>query len=116
MDAQVKSRRERVREDLLEPSTCYSDGGELVGKIPSQLPPEILSRYHGEKNTVKAIRARCLDCCCDQPSEVRKCVSVECPNWPFRMGTNPFRQKRRLSAEHKRGITERLARANGRAQ
>jgi hypothetical protein len=64
MDAVVKSRRERAREELLEPCPYQGDGSELVGKIPSEVPSEILSRYHGEKNPLKAIRARCLDCCC----------------------------------------------------
>jgi hypothetical protein len=90
MDAPIKLRRERAREDLLEPSPYGSDGGELVGKLPCEVPSQILSLYHGEKNPLKALRARCLDCCCDQPGEVRKCVAVECPSWPFRMGTNPF--------------------------
>ena len=26
-----------------------------------------------------------------QEAEVRKCVAVVCPNWAYRMGTNPFR-------------------------
>jgi hypothetical protein len=116
MDARVKPRRDQAREDLLEPSPGQADGGELVGKIPSEVPTEILSLNHGEKNPLKALRARCLDCCCDQPSEVRKCISVECPSWPFRMGTNPFRQKRNLSTEHKQRMSERLMRANRRTE
>jgi hypothetical protein len=114
MDAVVRSRGERARENLLEPCPYKRDGSNLVGKMPSEVPPEILSHYHGEKNPLKAIRARCLDCCCDLPGEVRKCVAVECPSWPFRMGTNPFRKKRRLSAENKLRIAERLVRANER--
>ncbi len=38
---------------------------------------------------IKSIRAKCLDCCCNQPSEVRLCPSVNCPLWPFRMGKRP---------------------------
>ena len=34
----------------------------------------------------KAIRLKCLDCCCGQPSEVRKCPAENCPLWRFRMG------------------------------
>lgn len=34
----------------------------------------------------KAIRLKCLDCCCGQAAEVRKCPSVDCPLWRFRMG------------------------------
>lgn len=41
---------------------------------------------------VKAIRAKCLDCCSDQPGEVRLCPSENCPLWPYRMGHNPNRK------------------------
>jgi hypothetical protein len=37
------------------------------------------------------IRAKCLDCCCGQLSEVRKCTAVGCALWPYRFGSNPFR-------------------------
>ena len=95
--------------DLRQKSPYESDGGELIGKHPGQVPLEILSRYHGGNNPLEAIRARCLDCCCGSASEVRKCTAVACPSWPFRMGTNPFRQKRVLSADQKQAMAERLA-------
>lgn len=59
---------------------------------------------------VKAIRAKCLDCCCDQSAEVRLCRSEDCPLWPYRMGHNPAR-KRELTEEQKVEIGERLTRA-----
>lgn len=34
----------------------------------------------------KAIRAKCIDCCCEQQSEVRKCQIVDCPLWRYRLG------------------------------
>jgi len=37
---------------------------------------------------LKAIRARCLDCCCFSPMEVKKCPAKDCPLWAFRMGKN----------------------------
>lgn len=37
-------------------------------------------------NRSKAIRMKCLDCTCDQPSEVRKCPATNCPLWRYRMG------------------------------
>lgn len=40
---------------------------------------------------LKAIRAKCLDCVCDQPKEVRLCPCTDCPLYPFRMGNNPNR-------------------------
>ncbi len=35
----------------------------------------------------KAIRLKCLDCCCNQPAEVRRCHLKDCTLWRFRMGT-----------------------------
>lgn len=37
----------------------------------------------------RAIRAKCLDCVCDQVSEVKECPSKACPLWPYRMGGTP---------------------------
>lgn len=48
-------------------------------------------------NPVKAIRAKCLDCCCFQPVEVEKCPAKRCPIWPFRFGKNPYRTKREVT-------------------
>src|SRR5262245_47745213 len=97
--------------DLREASPFPGDEGELVGRDPREVPSETLALHHREKNPLKALRARCLDCCCGQASEVRKCSAVACPSWPFRMGTNPFREKRTLSAEQKSALADRLARA-----
>ena len=38
---------------------------------------------------IKAIRAKCLDCCCDSVSEVRLCELTNCTLHPYRMGKNP---------------------------
>jgi len=37
----------------------------------------------------KAIRAKCLDCCCGHPSEVRDCTAKNCPLYPHRFGKRP---------------------------
>lgn len=34
----------------------------------------------------KAIRQRCLDCCCHQEAEVRQCPAKDCALYPYRMG------------------------------
>jgi hypothetical protein len=52
-------------------------------------------------NPVKAIREKCLDCCCGAHSEVDKCAITQCQLWPFRYGRNPYRAKRVLTAEQK---------------
>lgn len=34
---------------------------------------------------MRAIRAKCLDCCCGQVVEVRLCAAENCPLWENRM-------------------------------
>lgn len=34
----------------------------------------------------KAIRLKCLDCCCGSAVEVRLCESKTCPLWRYRLG------------------------------
>lgn len=41
---------------------------------------------------LKAIRAKCIDCCCGNQQEVRLCPAEDCPVWPYRMGHNPNRK------------------------
>ena len=60
---------------------------------------------------VKAIRAKCLDCCCDNANEVRLCPATTCPLYPFRMGHNPFRPKREYTDEERQIMRERLNKA-----
>ena len=38
---------------------------------------------------LKAIRAKCLDCCCSQVAEVRACPDKTCALWPYRVGHRP---------------------------
>lgn len=44
---------------------------------------------------IKAIRAKCLDCCNWSANEVRLCDTKNCPPfYPFRSGRNPYRTRR----------------------
>ena len=38
---------------------------------------------------IKAIRAKCLDCCGGDKQEVRMCPVSDCPIFPYRMGHRP---------------------------
>lgn len=49
---------------------------------------------------LKAIRAKCLDCCGESIKEVQLCQCEFCTLHPFRFGKNPFRKKKKLSEEH----------------
>jgi len=44
------------------------------------------------RTPMKAIRAKCLDCSCYQPKEVRLCTVKACPLYPFRMGKRPEKE------------------------
>ena len=65
---------------------------------------------------IKAIRAKCLDCCCDQPNEVKLCVSENCALYPFRLGKNPYRAKREYTPEQRAIMAERLKASRNRPQ
>ena len=85
---------------------------ELIGRDPRTMTTEELTALgHKKLSTIQAIRARCIDCCAGQPSEVRRCVAVNCPSWPFRMGWNPWRERVELSPERKAVLAAALAQA-----
>jgi len=46
---------------------------------------------HSKRNLLHVIRDFCLDCMGGSPPEVRKCTSVGCDLWPYRLRKNPFR-------------------------
>lgn len=61
------------------------------------------------KTPLKAIRAKCLDCCCRSSHEVRLCPCYDCSLWPFRFGRNPNIPKREMTEEQRKEMEERLA-------
>ena len=44
---------------------------------------------------LQAIRRKCLDCSCFQPSEVRECPLSTCDLWPYRLGRDPYPSRSR---------------------
>jgi hypothetical protein len=43
----------------------------------------------------KAIRQKCLECCCGQSAEVARCHITDCTLWPWRFGSSlEVREKR----------------------
>lgn len=65
-------------------------------------------------NPLKAIREKCIDCCCGNMAEVKRCTAEDCPLWRFRFGTNPDRKKRELTEQQKQAMIARLAEARER--
>lgn len=75
---------------FLIPSPHEADEGNLIGRDPREISAEEFRTHLPDAAVgLKAIRAKCLDCCGDNASEVRKCVCVTCPLWPLRMGAQP---------------------------
>ena len=57
--------------------------------------PELFEKLgHVKRNPIQVMRLFCLDCMGDQPSMVRKCTSVGCALWPYRLGKNPFSDRK----------------------
>lgn len=82
---------------LLEPSTVEADGGELVGRDPRHLTPADFAEAGVElMPTMKAVRAKCIDCSGGNAAEARKCTAVRCPLWPMRMGRFPAKLRAAL--------------------
>jgi hypothetical protein len=88
--------------------------GYMVGRDPRTMTAsEFEAMRHERLSPMEAIRVKCLDCCAGSPHEVRLCVAMACPSWPFRMGRSPWREKpseERLEAMRERG--RRLANAD----
>ena len=83
------------KKEYLEVSKSALDGGELVGRLPKEIGKEGLKDLGYSTSPVKAIRAHCIMCSGDSPSEVRKCTGIGCPLWAFRMGTSPYYNKKK---------------------
>lgn len=60
---------------------------------------------------LKAIRAKCMDCCAGHTALVAECHIESCALHPFRMGKNPFRAKREMTDEQREAAADRLRRA-----
>jgi hypothetical protein len=98
--ANEKRRRDRA------PGLEEGDDGWMIGRDPRRMSQDDLRALgHEPMSPLRALRLRCLDCCCGSIDEVRKCVSVTCASWPFRMGENPWR----TVSEAKREAGRRLA-------
>lgn len=93
------------------------EDGDQQGRDPRQMSPEDLQVCGLERQSRgDAIRAKCLDCCGDSPAEVRRCAIVDCSLWPFRMGTDPWREVRVMTEEQRQAAAERLAKGRERAK
>lgn len=59
---------------------------------------------------LRAIRAKCLDCSAGSAKEVRECVMLDCPLYPYRLGKSLNRKPRILTDEEREALRQRMAR------
>ena len=81
-------------------------GNVPVGRDPRTIPAAVLLAEGFEPMLSKAVRAKCMDCA-TTARNVAECHLIGCPLWPFRMGSSPFKAKRRLTAEQRVAARER---------
>ena len=75
---------------------------------PREMSPEDFARYGVERiSRGDAIRAKCRDCG-ESPRAILECAVSTCALWPFRMGTDPWREKREMTDEQRAAASERL--------
>jgi hypothetical protein len=83
------------------PGIEADEHGDPVGMNPRQIDQaDLRAAGHLPMPVLKAIRAKCVDCYCGSPGEIRNCIVTSCPLWPYRMGSNPWRSPKVLSPEH----------------
>ena len=58
---------------------------------------------------LRAIRAKCIDCSAGSMKEVRECVMLDCPLYPYRLGKSPNRKPRILTDEEREALRQRMA-------
>ena len=63
------------------------------------------SAGHARISPIQAIRRKCLDCCGNQPNEVKLCETVTCALWPFRAGRHPYTKRGLQEADPGQGAT-----------
>ena len=75
---------------MIDPIIRHGDGATEAADPRDLTVAELGDLGFAKTALRKVIRAKCLNCCCYQAIEVKRCTAVKCPLWPYRMGTNPF--------------------------
>lgn len=58
---------------------------------------------------LRAIRTKCIDCSAGSMKEVRECVMLDYPLYPYRLGKSPNRKPRILTDEEREALRQRMA-------
>ena len=77
--------------EIVPRSATYAATFRIERPLPSMHPaPQVLT-------PLKAIRSKCLDCCCGSFQEVRNCTLTTCTLWPYRAGHRPSTAARKAA-------------------
>lgn len=77
------------------PLIIREESGETYGADPREIGVAALMKAgHKKMSLIKVIREKCMECSCQQSGEVRKCTATDCYLWPYRMGKNPFTNRK----------------------
>lgn len=71
---------------------------QWMEKIPQIYQANYKKAIDG-KSKAAAVKAKCLDCCCWQRTEIADCLVDTCPLWPYR----PYRNAEKLRITSKSG-------------
>ena len=61
---------------------------------------------------LKAIRQKCLDCCCWSSREVSLCTTTKCPLYEYRFGKQPESMRHKMSDEQRKVLAEKMREIN----
>jgi|HubBroStandDraft_6_1064221.scaffolds.fasta_scaffold786147_2 hypothetical protein len=97
-----------MRANLHYPTCWEMVDGERETRNPLKMTEAQLAEAGHERCSPMAlIRAKCLQCSGDSPTEARYCRVTSCPIWPLRMGKNPWRAP---MSEEQRQVRREVAR------
>ena len=83
---------------LIHTGDGVSKARRSEGFSPRKYSSEILTEAgYSKTSPLAAIKAHCLECSGYSKSEALKCVSVKCPLYLYRLGTNPWDSRSRMN-------------------
>lgn len=104
---ELEELEEELEEGLETGTSGNGKGQRLSDAVTFKKLKEKFSGSEERISPIKAIRLKCLDCCCGQRVEVNLCPCEDCALWPFRFGKNPYSTKT-FSDEQKAAMAERM--------
>jgi hypothetical protein len=81
---QRKTKEERIREAMEGPIELSEHEKRMVRQDPYVW--RNWTNPHNRVTRSRAVRLKCLDCCCGSAQEVKLCRTITCPLWPYRKG------------------------------